>query len=110
MQRVQKGDTVEVIAGKDLGVRGPVLQVLPKTNRVLVKDVNIVSKHEKARQRGAQQIQAQIVTTEAPIDLSNVMPVCPSCDKATRVGHRVTEGGKKVRVCKACGADLDTEK
>ena len=77
MQRIKKGDTVEVIAGKDLGERGEVLAVLPKEDRVVVQGVNILKRHRKARQSGNQQIPAQIVEFEGPIHLSNVMLVCP---------------------------------
>jgi large subunit ribosomal protein L24 len=107
MQRVKKGDTVEVIAGKDKGARGDVLEVLTKENRVVVERVNILKKHQRARQIGRQQQRGGIVEFEAPIDLSNVMPVCKSCDAATRVGFRLNEEGKKVRYCKACNADME---
>ncbi|MFN8452260.1 MAG: 50S ribosomal protein L24 [Anaerolineae bacterium] len=107
MQRVKKGDTVEVIAGKDLGTRGEVLAVLPKEDRVVVQRVNILKRHRKARQAGNQQIPAQIVEFEGPIHLSNVMVVCPSCGKKTRVGFRVRDDGFKVRVCKQCDKDIE---
>jgi len=107
MQRVKKGDTVEVIAGKDLGERGQVLAVLPKEDRVVVEGVNSLKRHRKARQAGDQQIPAQIVEFEGPIHLSNVMVVCPSCNQRTRVGFRVRDDGFKVRVCKKCGKDIE---
>jgi large subunit ribosomal protein L24 len=107
MQRIKKGDTVEIIAGKDLGERGEVKAVYPKENRVLVDGINIVKRHQKARQQGNQQIPAQILEKEAALDLSNVMLVCPSCSKRTRVGYRVREDGRKVRACKKCGADIE---
>jgi large subunit ribosomal protein L24 len=107
MQRVKTGDTVEVIAGKELGERGEVLRVLNKEDRVVVKGVNILKRHRKARQAGNQQIPAQIVEFEGAIHLSNVMVVCPSCDQRTRVGYRFREDGAKVRYCKKCNSDLD---
>ena len=107
MQRVKKGDTVEVIAGKDVGERGEVIAVLPKEDRVIVNGVNIMKKHEKARQVGNQQIPAQIVEFDAPLHLSNVQPVCPSCGQKTRVGFRFREDGYKTRFCKKCNADFD---
>ncbi len=107
MQRIKKGDTVEVIAGKDLGERGEVISVLPKEDRVVVHGVNILKKHNKARQAGNQQIPAQIVEFEGAIHLSNVLLVCPSCSKKTRVGFRVREDGYKVRVCKQCEAEIE---
>lgn len=106
MQRIKKGDTVEVIAGKDLGERGEVEKVLPKENRVVVNGVNVLKRHEKARQVGNQQIPAQIVEFDSPIDLSNVMLVCPSCNQATRVGFRFVDD-RKVRHCKKCNANID---
>lgn len=99
---VKSGDNVVVIAGKDAGKQGKVLVAYPKTNRVIVSGVNIISKHQKARKA---QDKSEIVKKEAPIDVSNVMVVCPTCGKATRVKHKI-EDGKSVRVCK-CGAVLD---
>ncbi len=107
MQKIKKGDKVEVIAGKDLGERGEVVTMLPKDARLVVAGVNLAKKHEKARQAGARQIPAQIVEFNAPLHISNVMVVCPSCDQATRVGFRFKEDGMKVRFCKKCNADLD---
>lgn len=107
MQRIKKGDTVEVIAGKDNGERGEVLSVLPKEDRVVVQGVNLAKKHQKARQAGRQQVPAQIVDFNAPIHLSNVMLVCPSCSKAVRVGFRVRDDGYKVRVCRNCSAEIE---
>lgn len=107
MQRIKKGDTVEVIAGKDRGERGEVIRMLLKKDRILVNGINIVKKHEKATQQGGQNVPAQIVEAEAPLNASNVMPVCPKCDQPTRVGFRVRENGFKTRVCKKCNADMD---
>ncbi|MBX3063552.1 MAG: 50S ribosomal protein L24 [Anaerolineae bacterium] len=106
MQKIKKGDNVEVIAGKDLGTQGRVLAVLPKEKRVLVEKVNIVTKHQKPRQQGRTQTQG-IQKFEAPIDLSNVMLVCQSCNQATRVGFRFDDEGKKVRFCKKCDATIE---
>lgn len=107
MQRIKKGDTVEVIAGKDLGERGEVIAVFPKEDRVQVSGVNILKKHQKARQAGNRQVPAQIIEFEGKLHLSNVMLVCPKCDKKTRVGFRVREDGYKVRVCRACEAEIE---
>ncbi|MCL4239457.1 MAG: 50S ribosomal protein L24 [Anaerolineae bacterium] len=107
MQRIKKGDTVEVIAGKDKGVRGAVLRVIPKKDRVVIERVNVVKKHQKPVQAGRGQVQPGIIEFEAPIHLSNVMIVCTQCSEKTRVGYRVTEDGRKVRVCRRCGADID---
>ncbi|PJF22876.1 MAG: 50S ribosomal protein L24 [Phototrophicales bacterium] len=106
MQRIKKGDTVEVIAGKEIGERGEVIEVLPKQNRVVVSGINIMKRHEKAKQVGNQQIPAQIVEFEAPIHLSNVMLVCPHTNQRTRVGFRY-ENGRKVRYSKKSGKAID---
>ena len=109
MQRIKKGDTVLVIAGKDKGVEAEVVSVLPKMDRVVVNGVNIVKRHQKARPgANGQTIQAQIVEREAALQLSNVMLVCNTCKQATRVGYRIREAdGFKVRVCKKCNADIE---
>lgn len=107
MQRIKRGDTVKVIAGKDKGVIGEVLRVIPKKERVVVERVNIVKKHQKPVQAGRGQVQPGIIEFEAPIHWSNVMLVCPQCEKAARVGFRFTEDGQKVRVCRRCGRDVD---
>ena len=99
---VKVNDNVLVIAGKDKGVQGKVLATSPKANTVTVEGVRIQKKHEKARKANDT---SKIVEVPGPIDASNVMVVCPTCGKATRVKHAVV-GDKKVRVC-ACGAVLD---
>jgi large subunit ribosomal protein L24 len=104
--RIRKGDTVQVIAGNDKGERGAVLRVHPTERRVVVEQVNIRKKHQKPMQAGRGQTQAGIIQFEAPIHLSNVMLVCPKCDQPTRVGVRRDEG-RRVRVCKKCGEDID---
>lgn len=106
MQKIKRGDTVEIIAGKDIGQRGKVLSVIPKKTRLVVENLNIAKKHQRARQgANGQQIPAQIVDFPAPMHWSNVMVVCPSCDKRTRVGFRM-EGDKKVRFCKKCNSSI----
>jgi large subunit ribosomal protein L24 len=107
MQRLKKGDTVEVIAGKEIGERGEVISILNKPNRIIIGGVNRMKKHQKAQQAGNQQIPAQIVEFDAPIHLSNVMVVCPSCDARTRVGYKFRDDGSKTRFCKKCQAELD---
>ncbi|GIM29904.1 50S ribosomal protein L24 [Clostridium polyendosporum] len=97
---VKKNDTVVVISGKDQGKIGEVLRVIPKAGKVLVKGVNIVSKHQKPSR---QNMQGGIVKVEAPIFSSKVMLYCDKCKSATRISHKVLEDGTKVRVCKKCG-------
>lgn len=103
--KVKKGDDVVVIAGKDKKKTGKVLEVSPKSGKVLVENINIVTKHNKPR---SQQDKGGIVKKPAAIDVSNVMVICPVCKKATRVGH-IEVNGKKVRACKKCNASLDKE-
>ena len=104
--KVKKNDTVLVITGKDAGKTAKVLVALPKDNKVVVDGINVQKKHKKAR--SAQEV-SSIVNQSGPIDASNVMVVCPTCEKATRVSYKI-EGDKKVRVCKKCGAILDASK
>ncbi len=104
--KVHKGDTVLVIAGKDKGAKGKVLQAFPDRNRVLVEGVNRIKKHtaQSANERGASS--GGIVTQEAPIHVSNVM-VVDSDGTPTRIGYRVDEqSGKKVRISKRNGKDI----
>ena len=106
MANIKKGDTVEVIAGEHKGERGEVKRVDGKDGRVVVHNVNMVKKHQKPMQGGrASRTQVGIIEFEAPINLSNVLLVCPKCSEAVRVGFRA-EGAEKVRVCKNCGADI----
>ena len=104
--KVKKNDTVLVITGKDAGKTAKVLVALPKDNKVVVDGVNVQKKHKKAR--SAQEV-SSIQNQSGPIDASNVLVVCPTCEKATRVAYKI-EGDKKVRICKKCGAILDTSK
>ena len=107
MQRIKQGDTIEVVAGKDKGLRGEVVRVLRRKDRVIVNGVNILKRHRKARPApGGQQIPAQIIEFEAPLHLSNVMIVCESCDERTRVGYRVNANGLKNRYCRKCDSDI----
>ena len=100
---VKTGDTVIVISGKDKGKQGQVLAVSPKEGKVIVEKVNMVSKHVKPRKMGEQ---GGIVKAEGAMYASKVQLVCPSCDKATRIAHKISEDGKKQRICKKCGKTL----
>ncbi|MGG0239311.1 50S ribosomal protein L24 [Bacillus rhizoplanae] len=100
---VKKGDKVQVISGKDKGKQGVILAAFPKENRVIVEGVNIVKKHSKPSQLNPQ---GGIITKEAPIHVSNVMPLDPKTGVPTRVGYKV-EDGQKVRVAKKSGELLD---
>jgi len=103
--KVKKGDTVLVIAGKDKGARGKVIQAYPARDRVLVEGVNRIKKHTRVtqNQRGAQS--GGIVTQEAPIHISNVMLI-DSDGKPTRVGKKVTDDGRRVRISRRTGKEL----
>jgi len=101
---VKKGDTVQVITGSDKGKVGEILRVLPKVSKVVVKDVNVRTKHVKPRQEGES---GQITTFEAPIHSSNVMLYSTKENVASRVCHTFTEDGRKVRMLKKTGEIID---
>ena len=101
---VRKGDMIQIISGRDKGKVAEIMQTLPKTSQVLVKGVNIRTKHVKPQQDGES---GQITTYEAPIHSSNVMLYSEKEKVASRVGYTVTEDGRKVRVLKKTGEILD---
>ncbi len=100
--RIKKGDNVQVLSGNDKGKTGEVLEVNPKTDKIIVKDVNIRKKHVKARKQGEE---SGILSVECAIPSSKVNVVCSKCGKATKVGYSI-EKDQKVRICKKCGAKL----
>ena len=101
----RKGDTVEVIGGKNRGKRGKVLDVRPDERRAIVEGVNTIKRHTKPSRTSPQ---GGIVEREAPLPASRLMVVCGKCGEATRVGHRILDDGTKVRVCKRCNEQLDS--
>lgn len=108
---LRRGDTVVVIAGKDRGKQGKVVDVFPEENRVEVENVNIVKRH--LRRQGAA-LQAGIIEKPAPINRANLMVICPHCGKPTRVAHRDVPASagtreRHARVCKNCGETIDVE-
>ena len=103
--KIKKGDQVQVLTGKDRGKRGKVLRVERKANRVVVEHVNMVKRHSRANPR--QGVQGGIVEREAPIAISKVALVSPDSGRPSRVGYKVLEDGRKVRVAKADGFTLD---
>jgi large subunit ribosomal protein L24 len=105
MERVRRDDRVQVISGKDAGKSGRVIRVWPKQQRVLVEGLNMATKHQRVQRARSGAQEGGIIHEEAPIHLSNVMPICSSCGKPTRVGSRILDG-VKVRVCRACDAEL----
>ena len=97
---VKRGDTVQVIAGKDKGKEGKVVVAIPEENKVIVEGVAMAKRHQKARVQGQE---SGIINKEMPIDASNVMRVCPKCGKPARVGVKVFDDGSKAKYCKKCG-------
>lgn len=106
--KIKKGDTVEVISGResDKGKRGEVIRVIPEETRVVVQGVNVRKKHQRQVQTQGRTMSPGIIEFEAPVHISNVMLVCPKCDEATRVRIQ-REDGQAHRVCKRCGSLLD---
>ena len=100
---IKKDDLVVVLSGKDKGKQGKVLEVMPKSGKVIVEKINVVSRHTKPRKQGDQ---GGILKKEAPIYACKVQRVCPKCGKPTRAAHKVQADGKKVRICKKCGAEI----
>ena len=98
--RVRKNDTVLILSGNHKGKKGKVLKVFPNTNRVIVEGVNIIKRHTRASQKNPQ---GGIVEKEASITISNVIVICTKCNTPTRIGSRLLEDGKHVRMCKKCG-------
>ena len=117
--KIREDDVVQVLSGKDRGKQGRVIQARPKERRVLVENLNLVKRHTRPRpikdssRMGGQQVQpGGVIEKSAPIDISNVMIVCPVCNRATRVGYKLREvkgSQMKIRVCKRadCGQELD---
>jgi large subunit ribosomal protein L24 len=103
--KIRRGDQVRVMTGKDRGKEGKILAVFPTKERVIVENVNIVKRHMKLRAaRGRSGQEGGIIQKEAPLHVSNVQIVCPSCGP-TRVGYQVKDG-TKTRVCRKCGGEL----
>ena len=106
MLHVKSGDTVLVLTGKDKNKTGKVISASPKDNTVIVEGVNIITKHRKPR---SQQDKGGIEKIAGNIHASNVQIICPVCGKATRISHVVDENGVKNRICKKCGAKMDSK-
>lgn len=102
--KIKKNDKVKIIAGKDKGKQGKVLQVFPQKEKVIVEGLNLVIKHVRPRRAGEK---GQRIQFPASLNVSNVMLVCSKCNKPTRVGYKILENGKKVRICKKCKEVVD---
>ena len=100
---VKAGDTVKVLSGRERGKEGKVIAVSPKEGKVIIEGVNMVSKHVKPKKMGEA---GGIIKAEGAMYACKVQVMCPNCNKATRVAHRISEDGKKERICKKCGKTL----
>jgi large subunit ribosomal protein L24 len=103
---LKKNDQVEVIAGKDKGRVGKILRLVLNKDKAVVERINMVKRHKKATEMNQQ---GQIVEKEAPIHVSNLLLICPSCTKTGRVGKKILADGKKVRFCKNCGESIESK-
>ncbi|OGP64143.1 MAG: 50S ribosomal protein L24 [Deltaproteobacteria bacterium RBG_13_47_9] len=101
---IKKNDLVMVTNGKEKGKSGRILKVLPDKEKVIIEKINFVKRHSRPH---GQQRRGGIIEKEAPLHFSNLMLICEKCNKPVRVGHRILEGNKKVRVCRKCGEILD---
>ena len=102
---IKKNDNVLVIAGSDRGKRGRVLQVLPDKGRVIVEGINFIKRH--TRPNPQRNVKGGIVERESPLDASNVQLVCPECGAQTRIGRKLLDDGRRVRVCVKCKGVVD---
>jgi large subunit ribosomal protein L24 len=101
--KLQKGDQVLIIKGKDKGRKGKILRGFPKESKVLVEGINIKKKHQKPKKEGEK---GQVVEIATPLFLSNVKLICPKCKKPTRIGYRIKNNKAKQRICKKCKEEL----
>ena len=101
--KLRTGDTVRVISGKDAGTESRIARVFPKKNKIIVEGVNTAKRHQRPT---GQTMQGGIIDKDMPIDASNVMIVCAECGP-TRIGARFDDQGRKYRVCRKCGSDLE---
>lgn len=104
MNKIRKGDTVRVVAGNDKGKEGEILRVFSAERRITVKGVQMITRHLRP---SAKHREGGIVQREGTLAISNVLLICPECDRPTRVGFHITETGEKLRQCKQCGKTFD---
>ena len=102
---IRKNDNVLVTTGKDRGKSGRVVRLVPEKNRLVVEGVNIIKRH--TRPNPQKNVKGGVVEREAPLHASNVQIVCPECGKPTRIGKRILDDGRKVRICRKCDGVLD---
>jgi large subunit ribosomal protein L24 len=101
--KIKKGDRVRVLTGKDRGHEGEVSRVLPSAGKVIVDGANVAKKHQRATKAT---MQGGIIDKDMPLPVANVMLLCPTCGKATRVGYKIDKDGTKARLCKKCGGEI----
>nr|WP_250279489.1 50S ribosomal protein L24 [Frankia sp. Cppng1_Ct_nod] len=104
--KIKKGDTVQIVTGKDRGLKGKVIKAFPTENKVLVEGANRITKHTRVNTSARGSQSGGIITQEAPIHVSNVMIVDPSDGRPTRIGYRINDDGTKVRISRRTGAEL----
>ncbi len=104
--KIRKGDKVRIIAGKERRKEGKVLGLFPKEEKILIQGLNFVKRHTKPKGEGKP---SGIIEKEAPLAISNVVLICPRCNQPTRIGYKIVEKGKKLRICKKCGETIDKE-
>ncbi|MGE0544214.1 MAG: 50S ribosomal protein L24 [Dehalococcoidia bacterium] len=104
MNKIKRNDTVQVLSGKDRGKQGQVRRMLPKEERAIVTGVNIVKKHRRPRSANET---GGIIEMEAPLHVSKLMVICPSCGKPSRIGIRTKADGTRFRYCKKCESELE---
>jgi large subunit ribosomal protein L24 len=102
--KIKKSDKVKIMVGKDRGKEGKVLQVFPEEKRIVIEGLNLVVKHMRPRRSGEK---GQRIQFPAPLQAAKVLLVCSKCAKPTRVGHKILESGKKVRICRKCKEVID---
>lgn len=100
--KIRKGDNVKIISGKDRGRTGKVTHLFPAENKLVVEGINIHKKHSRPKKQGQK---GQIIQMPMPVNVSNVMIICPNCGKPARIGAKIIEN-KKFRACKKCGAEI----
>ena len=101
---IKKNDTVQIISGDEKGKRGRVLSMLSKDDRIIVEGINMIKRHMKPSKKYSQ---GGIIEKEASVERSNIMLVCPKCDKPTKIGNKILENDKKIRLCKKCGEVIE---
>ncbi|MEK7090767.1 MAG: 50S ribosomal protein L24 [Patescibacteria group bacterium] len=101
--KIKKGDNVKILSGKDRGKTGKVIVVFPKEGRLTVEGINMMVRHRRSKRQGQK---GEKVRVAMPIDASNAQVICESCKSSARVGFKIDENGKKIRICKKCASAL----